>query len=361
MGITSAPASIALCGEEAQEAGEQRSKIEMQRQTTVNASMNQTGVSAKVISPSKPSTKGMVRLAGGTFLMGSDEHYPEEGPAHRVAVDSFWIDQYPVTNQQFQRFVKATDYVTLAERQPNSDDYPGAIPELLIPGSLVFQQPNLPVNLQTVSWWDYRPGANWRHPEGSGSSIKWRMDHPVVHIAYEDAEAYATWVGKSLPTEAQWEFAARGGLEGSAYTWGDTFAPQGKRMANTWYGEFPWQNLKSHPPRTAAVGSYLANGYKLYDMAGNVWEWTSDWYRDRHPENKAKACCIPANPRGGTQEESYDSEQSSIRIPRKVIKGGSFLCAPNYCMRYRPAARHPETIDTSTCHIGFRCVVTGER
>jgi formylglycine-generating enzyme required for sulfatase activity len=304
----------------------------------------------------KPPYKNMVWIPGGVFVMGSDHHYPEEAPAHRVSVDAFWMDQYAVTNKQFQRFIKETSYVTFAERQPLLEDYPGALPELLVPGSLVFQQPNHRVNLQTCSWWAYVPSANWRHPRGPGSSIKGRENFPVVHIAYEDALAYATWAGKSLPTEAQWEYAARGSLDGAVYSWGDEFAPRGNRMANTWEGEFPWQNLKSHPPEPEPVGSYPPNGYGLYDMVGNVWEWTNDWYRDHHPENKTKACCIPRNPRGGAQEESFDLN-TPFRIPRKVLKGGSFLCAANYCRRYRPAARHPETVDTSTCHIGFRCVV----
>ncbi|MGI2907582.1 formylglycine-generating enzyme family protein [Tolypothrix sp. VBCCA 56010] len=307
--------------------------------------------------PGKVPDKDMNWIPGGTFIMGSDHHYPEEAPAHLVRVDGFWMDRYAVTNKQFQRFVKATGYVTVAERPPKAEDYPGAIPELLVPGSAVFQQPNHPVNLQTCSWWIYVPGANWRHPAGPGSSIKGRENYPVVHVAYEDAVAYAAWAGKVLPTEAQWEFAARGGLEGAVYTWGNEFAPKGKRMANTWEGEFPWQNLKQRSPGAEPVGSYPANGYGLYDMIGNVWEWTTDWYRDSHPENKKKSCCIPVNPKGGTQEESFDPNMVQAQISRKVLKGGSFLCAPNYCQRYRPAARHPETIDTSTCHIGFRCVV----
>ncbi|MDF5718744.1 MAG: formylglycine-generating enzyme family protein [Rhizonema sp. NSF051] len=306
--------------------------------------------------PARPPHKGMVWIPGGTFIMGSDHHYPEESPAHCVSVDGFWVDQYAVTNKQFQRFVKETGYVTLAQRQPMLEDYPEALPELLVPGSLVFQQPNHPVDLQTCSWWAYVPGANWRHPAGPGSSIKGRENSPVVHIAYEDAQAYATWAGKSLPTEAQWEFAARGSLDSAVYTWGNEFAPKGKRMANIWEGQFPTAYLKPHPPKPEPVGSYPPNGYGLYDMAGNVWEWTTDWYRDHHPENKTKSCCIPVNPRGGTLEESFDLNIPS-RIPRKVLKGGSFLCAINYCQRYRPAARHPETVDTSTCHIGFRCVV----
>jgi sulfatase modifying factor 1 len=306
----------------------------------------------------KPPHKDMVWIPGGTFMMGSDQHYPEESPAHLVSVDGFWIDQYPVTNKQFQRFVKQTGHVTVAERPPNPDDYPEALPELLVPGSLVFQQPNHPVDLRVCSWWAYIRGANWRHPNGPGSSIKGRENYPVVHVAYEDAFAYAMWAGKSLPTEAQWEFAARGALDGAIYSWGHEFSPQGRRMANTWEGEFPWQNRKRHPPEPQPVGSYPPNGYRLYDMIGNVWEWTADWYQDHHPENQTKPCCIPANPKGGTQQQSIDPNMPS-RIPRKVLKGGSFLCAPNYCQRYRPAARHPETIDTSTCHIGFRCVVNG--
>ena len=307
-------------------------------------------------SPGRPPSKDMVWLPGGTFMMGSDHHYPEEGPAHLVRVNGFWMDRYAITNKQFQRFVKETGYVTVAERPPKPEDYLGALPERLVPGSAVFQQPNFPVNLQICSWWSYVPGANWRHPEGPRSSIRGRENYPVVHIAYEDAEAYAAWAGKSLPTEAQWEFAARGGLESAVYSWGNEFAPKGKRMANTWEGEFPWRNKKPLAG-PEPVGSYPCNGYGLYDMVGNVWEWTSDWYRERHPENKTKSCCVPVNPRGGTQEQSFDPTISQMQMPRKVLKGGSFLCAPNYCQRYRPAARHPETIDTSTCHIGFRCVV----
>lgn len=302
---------------------------------------------------------GMAFIHGGSFLMGSDHHYPEEAPAHEVRVDGFWMDIYAVTNEQFQRFVEATGYVTIAERPRNPLDYPGALPELLVPGSIVFQQPSQRVDLRNPqNWWAYIPGANWRHPQGPGSSLLGRERHPVVHIAYTDAEAYAAWSGKTLPSEAQWERAARGGLEGAEYTWGNEFAPGGRLMANTWQGEFPWQNLRADGwTGTRPGGSFAPNGYGLYDMAGNVWEWTTDWYQGSHPENAAKACCIPLNPKGGAQEQSYDPAQPEIRIPRKVLKGGSHLCAPNYCMRYRPAARIPEMIDTSTSHIGFRCVL----
>jgi formylglycine-generating enzyme len=306
-----------------------------------------------------PPDEHMVWLPGGTFLMGSDKHYPEEAPVHPVTVSGFWLDQYAVTNAQFQRFVEATGYITVAERPLNPQDYPDALPEMLVPGSLVFQKPPYQVDISDYgNWWAYTPGANWRHPEGPDSSLSGREDHPVVHVAFDDAEAYATWAGKLLPTEAQWEYAARGGIEGATYTWGDEFAPDGHMMANTWQGEFPWQNLLIDGyERTAPVGSFPPNGYHLYDMAGNVWEWTTDWYQDKHPDRATKPCCIPINPRGTAQEQSYDPDQPQITIPRKVLKGGSFLCAPNYCLRYRPAARIPEMVDTATCHIGFRCIV----
>jgi len=305
-----------------------------------------------------PPHADMVRVPGGTFLMGSEAFYLEERPVHRVTVDGFWIDRTTVTNEQFQRFVEATGYVTFAERPPKAEDYPGALPELLVPGSLVFQKPPGRVDMENIgNWWAYVPGADWRHPEGPGSSLDGRWQHPVAHVAYEDAKAYAAWMGKTLPTEAEWEFAARGGLEGATYAWGDEFAPGGQIMANTWQGEFPWQNLRTDGfEGTSAVGSFPPNGYGLYDMAGNVWQWTTDWYRPLHPADEPKACCVPINPRGGSKEESYDPVQPKIKIPRKVLKGGSHLCAPNYCLRYRPAARFPEPVDTSTCHLGFRCI-----
>jgi formylglycine-generating enzyme required for sulfatase activity len=265
------------------------------------------------------------------------------------------MDKYTVTNEQFGHFVEETGYVTLAERAPNPADYPGAKPELLVPASTVFQQPRQRVDLRNpYIWWRYVPGANWRHPEGPGSNLQNRSRHPVVHIACKDAEAYSSWAGKALPTEAEWEFAARGRLEGSEYVWGDEFTPDGRLMANTWHGEFPWQNL-SKSVGTTPVGFFPSNGYGLHDMAGNVWEWTSDWYL---PHNQLlHSCCAALNPKGGNRETSFDPRESDIRIPRKVMKGGSYLCAPNYCHRYRPAARMAQPIDTSTCHLGFRCIV----
>jgi len=300
----------------------------------------------------------MVWIEGGNFLMGSDQHYPEERPVHRVMVDGFFMDETPVTNAQFRAFVEATGHVTVAERAPDPKDYPNAMPDMLKAGSLVFDPPDHPVDLRDWSqWWTFRFRADWRRPYGPGSSIKGLDDHPVVHVAYSDAEAYVGWAGKELPTEAEWEFAARGGLDGLEFAWGEELYPGGKQMSNTWQGEFPFQNLAGDGyERTSPVRVYPPNGYGLFDMIGNVWEWTSDWWSVRHPQDAPKACCAPRNPRGGPVEESYDPSLQAVRIPQKVLKGGSHLCAPNYCRRYRPAARHAEAVDTSTSHVGFRCV-----
>lgn len=308
------------------------------------------------IAPEAAPFPGMVWVPAGEYRMGSDHHYPEEAPAHPVEVDGFWMDVAPVTNAQFRRFVEATGHVTFCEIAPNAADYPNADPAMLVPASVVFVPPPRRVDLHDhYQWWQFIPAANWRHPQGPGTSIEGRDDHPVVHVAYADIEAYARWAGKALPTEAEFEWAARGGLEGE-YAWGDELTPGGKHMANTWQGEFPWQNLAEDGfVGTSPVGAYPANGYGLHDLIGNVWEWTCDWYRPRHPAAAAKACCIPSNPRGANQDESYDPAQP-LRIPRKVMKGGSHLCAPNYCRRYRPAARMAQPVDTSTSHLGFRCV-----
>ncbi len=264
----------------------------------------------------------MVSIPGGTFRMGSDKHYPEEAPVHRVTVDSFLIDRTPVTNRQFKEFVKATGHVTFAQIPPDPRNYPGALPHMLYAGSLVFTPPSRPVDLRNWGeWWTFLRGADWRHPTGPKSSINNLDSHPVVHVSFADALAYANWAGKDLPTEAEWEFAARGGLDGAEYAWGDQFTPGGKHLANTWQGEFPQQNLND-------------DGYE---------------------------CCIPENPRGGAEAASYDPCQPNIKIARKVIKAGSHLCAPNYCRRYRPAARHAEAIDTSTSHVGFRCVIRNRK
>ena len=301
----------------------------------------------------------MVWIPGGTFLMGSDRHYAEERPAHRVAVSGFWMDRHPVTNADFARFVAATRHVTFAELPPDPADYPGAIPELLHPGSMVFRRPDKPVSLASLAnWWQFVLGADWRHPNGPGSSLTGCDQHPVVHVTYADAAAFAFWQGKEMPSEAEWEFAARGGLDGATYAWGEELMPNGRPMANTWQGRFPYENtLVDGFESTSPVGSFPPNGYGLYDMIGNVWEWTADWYRPSHLPDAAKPCCVPVNPRGGSLADSMDRTMPDIRIPRKVLKGGSHLCAPNYCQRYRPAARFPEPIDTSTTHVGFRCIV----
>jgi formylglycine-generating enzyme required for sulfatase activity len=284
----------------------------------------------------------MRRLPGGSFLMGCEDFYPEEGPIRRVELRGFSIDTHPVTVAEFRRFVKATGYVTVAERPLDASDYPDADAAALVPGSLVFQPARGPVDLRDFrNWWAYVSGATWQRPEGPASDTYTRGRHPVTQVAYEDAQAYAAWAGKALPTEAEWEYAARGGLEGAVFAWGDEFAPDGRMMANTWQGEFPWQNLMSDGyAGTSPVGTFAPNGYGLYDMTGNVWEWTCDEAQANRAE---RPCCAPSEP--------------GAQIPRRVIKGGSHLCAPNYCLRYRPAARQFEAVDTSTTHIGFRCVV----
>jgi sulfatase modifying factor 1 len=299
----------------------------------------------------------LVSIAGGEFRMGSDGHYPEEAPAHRVRVGAFAIDRFAVTNARFAAFVEATGYVTVGERPLDPAEFPGAPAENLQPGSLVFTMTPGPVDLGHLNqWWTWTPGASWRHPEGPRSTLDGLDEHPVVHVAYEDADAYATWADLSLPTEAEWELAARGGMEGATFVWGDEPESPGERLANYWHGDFPWRADPGYGA-TTPVGSYPANGYGLFDMAGNVWEWTSDWYLSQHAQDVTKPCCVPVNPRGASLEESYDQAQPQFPIPRKVIKGGSFLCADTYCMRYRPAARRPQMIDTGMSHVGFRCVV----
>jgi formylglycine-generating enzyme len=296
---------------------------------------------------------GMSPIAGGTFTMGSDDHYPEEAPTHTTTVGDFWIDRTTVTNAQFEAFVRASGYETSAERPVDPALFPGAAASLLVPSSVVFRRPDGKVDLRDhYNWWTYVPGADWRHPEGPGSSIEHRMDHPVVQVAFEDVEAYAAWCGKAIPTEAEWEFAARGGLEGKPYVWGDEFTPGGRYMANTWQGQFPTENLLLDGfEGTAPVGSFPPNGYGLFDMAGNVWEWTRDVYGSHAAASSP--CCAD------TPLRENDSNQRRPGAPpraQKVLKGGSHLCAPNYCRRYRPAARIAHDADTATCHIGFRLI-----
>jgi formylglycine-generating enzyme len=310
---------------------------------------------------------GMAWIVGGTFLMGTNdkESFPNERPAHVVQVQGFWMDVHDVTNAQFSQFVEATSYVTTAERKIDWEDLKKEVPpgtpkpddSALAAGALVFAPTSGPVPLNDLSaWWRWVPGANWRHPEGPQSSIQGRENHPVVQVSWYDAAAYAQWAGKRLPTEAEWEFAARGGLESKRYVWGDEFKPGGKYMANTWQGLFPVTNTAEDGfVGTSPVGSFPANGYGLYDMAGNVWQWCSDWYRvDTNIEAASKNVC--RDPRGPA--ESYDP--GDPYAPKRVVKGGSFLCNPSYCESYRPSARRGTPPDTGTSHTGFRCVIPGD-
>jgi formylglycine-generating enzyme required for sulfatase activity len=305
-----------------------------------------------------PERPDMIRIAGGVFRMGSDDHYPEEAPARRVQVNDFWIDARPVTNRAFGEFVRATGWKTVAEKPVDLALYPEAAPELLSPSSIVFVQPERLEGLRDGEWWRYIPGADWRHPTGPESSIEGLDDHPVVHVAWDDVEAYARWAGAELPTEAEWEFAARGGLEDAAYAWGEELEPGGRHMANVWQGPFPVTNaLQDGWARTSPVGAFPANGYGLHDMIGNVWEWTRDFWSTADPARPPSACCVAKDPRGGEADLSYDPAAAWLKIPRRVLKGGSHLCAPNYCRRYRPAARHAQAEDSSASHIGFRCII----
>jgi sulfatase modifying factor 1 len=289
-------------------------------------------------------TDDLIWIPTQTAVLGSDRHYPEEAPARPVDVDGFWMMAKPVTNSEFSEFAAATGYLTVAERPVDPAGYPDAPAENLQPGSLVFTRTTGPVDLRHLNlWWTWTPGASWRHPVGPLSSIDKRADHPVVHVAYEDAEAYAAWAGMALPSEAEWETAARGGLDQAEFTWGDETERPSQRLANYWHGDFPWRPEKGYG-RTTPVGSFPPNGYGLFDMAGSVWEWTRDWYSGTRG---SQSCCA---------EDSYDPAQPQFKIPRKVIKGGSFLCADSYCMRYRPAARRPQMVDTGMSHIGFRCI-----
>jgi sulfatase modifying factor 1 len=308
---------------------------------------------------------GMRWIPGGEFTMGTDSDmaWPDEKPSHRVHVDGFWMDETEVTNAQFHRFVEAAGYVTTAEQPPELEEVmrqsppgtPPPPPEKLVPGSLVFTPPPGPVPLDDVSrWWSWTPGADWRHPEGPGSGIEGKDDHPVVHVSWYDAVAYARWAGKRLPTEAEWEFAARGGLEGKPYVWGDAKPSETAVFANLWQGEFPHRNTAADGyARTAPVRSFRPNGYGLHDMAGNVWEWCSDWYwRDLYRQRAGQA--LIDNPTGPTP--SADPTQPFA--PLRVQKGGSFLCNDSFCSRYRPSARHGNSPDTGMSHVGFRCVQT---
>ncbi len=289
--------------------------------------------------------EGMLLIPGGTFNIGSDSHYPSEHSADDITVNSFCIDKYEVTNPQFAQFVKETGYITVAERPLSKEQFPDLPDEQRKPGSLVFQMLKEGTQIGYLSWWKWTPGTNWHHPFGPDSDIQGKDNYPVVHVSYEDVEAYTKWAGKSIPTEAQWEYAARGGLNGATYSWGEAYSA---KKANTWQGIFPFFNTKADGyTGIAPVGSFEANGYGLYDITGNVWEWTSDWYRVGH-DGKAHSF----NPKGPGEKESFDPREPGVA--KHVIKGGSYLCSPNYCSRYRPAARESQSPDTGTTHIGFR-------
>jgi formylglycine-generating enzyme required for sulfatase activity len=295
---------------------------------------------------------GMVWIPAGRFLMGSDfAAFDDARPLHKVEVSGFWMDATPVTNAQFARFVTATGYVTVAERRLNPKDFPGVPRDKLVPGSLVFSPPSHPVPLNDVSqWWSYIPGASWRHPEGPRSSVEGRANHPVVQVCWEDAAAYAKWAHKRLPTEAEWEYAARGGLRQMPYVWGREFSPHGKLMANTWQGRFPYSNArKDGYGGTSPVRTFPPNRFGLYDMAGNVWQWCSDWYRPDYYRHSPRR-----NPTG--PPSSFDPAEPGI--PKRVQRGGSFLCSSEYCSRYMPGGRGKGAVDTGASHTGFRCVLS---
>jgi formylglycine-generating enzyme len=315
-----------------------------------------TGTRQTNAAPPGPAPEGMVWIPGGEFWMGAEE-FPDAQPWHRVSVDGFWMDKTEVTNDQFAKFVKATKYVTVAEKAPRVEDFPGAPPENLVAGSVVFSPPDYPVKLNDhFQWWNYVKGADWRHPEGPKSTIKDRGNYPVVHIAYQDVLAYAKWAGKRVPTEAEFEFAQRGGLEKKAYSWGDELKAGGKFMANTFQGHFPDKNTKEDGhERAAPVASFPPNAYGLYDMAGNVWEWTSDWYRHDYYRTLAAQGPVARNPQGPA--DSFDPSEPGVK--KKVHRGGSFLCTDQYCARYIAGGRGKGEPDTGTNHVGFRLVREG--
>jgi formylglycine-generating enzyme len=320
--------------------------LESRRQSREESISSESGFDREL------ATEGMVWIPGGTYRRGFEEESDAQ-PVHEIEISGFWIDRTEVTNAQFAAFVRATGYVTVAEKPLDPKLFPGAPRELLVPGSIVFSPPAGKVDLrEPLSWWRYQPGAEWRHPEGPGSSIDGLENHPVVHVCWEDALAYARWAGKRLPTEAEWEYAARGGLEAKQYGWGDEFRPGARWQANTWQGRFPVQNSASDGyATTASVGSFPPNGFGLHDMAGNVWEWCADWYRpDAYTSAKS------SNPQG--PESSFDPDEPGV--PKRVMRGGSFMCSDEYCGRYRPGSRGKGAPDSGAGHIGFRCARSGE-
>jgi formylglycine-generating enzyme required for sulfatase activity len=340
------------------------------RQKYASFVLGSTLVAMSVLAQKQPNAAapdGMVWVPGGEFNMGTDDSqsFPNERPAHRVKMDGFWMDRHDVTNDEFKKFADATGYITTAEKKPDWEEMKKQLPSgtpkpdgsLLVPGSLVFVGTTNEVDLRDVSqWWRWTPGASWRHPGGPNTDIKGRGNYPVVQISWEDAVAYSKWAGKRLPTEAEWEYAARGGLENKRYPWGDEFTPKGKYMANVWTGKFPYLNTKEDGfEGLAPVESFPPNNYGLYDMAGNAWQWCADWYRaDVHQQLKDTGGVCSVNPPGPLG--SYDPLEPYA--PKRVLKGGSYLCNDAYCESYRPSARRGETPDTGMSHISFRCVMS---
>lgn len=326
---------------------------------------------ANTTPPPGPAPEGMVWIPGGEFSMGAADPpgldrnavgmqaTDDSRPIHRVFVDGFWMDATEVTNEQFAKFVQATGYVTVAERTPRAEDFPGARPEDLAAGSVIFSPPDRAVPLNDpLQWWSYVKAANWRHPSGPASDLKNRERHPVVHVAYDDAVAYAAWAGKRLPTEAEWEFAARGGLSGKPYVWGDDFRPEGRWMANTHQGHFPNHDAgDDHVLGVGPVAQFPANGYGLHDVAGNVWEWVSDWYRPDYYAQLAAAGGVARNPQG--PDASFDPAEPGAM--KRLHRGGSFLCTDQYCSRYMVGTRGKGEVSTGTNHLGFRCVQPAAR
>jgi formylglycine-generating enzyme required for sulfatase activity len=326
-------------------------------------------------SESPESPPGMVRIPAGQFMMGTDDpnSMPNERPAHVVKLDAFWIDEHDVTNAEFRKFVIATGYLTTAEKPIDWNEMkkqvapgtPKPPAEMLQPGSLVYTPPDHPVDLTNMgNWWTWTLGASWKHPQGPSSNLDGKDNFPVVQVSWDDASAYAKWAGKRLPTEAEWEYAARGGHEGTRYYWGNDFSPGGKYMCNTFTGDFPYRNTAADGfAGVAPVKSFPPNGYGLYDMAGNVWQWTADLYRaDAHEQSlkqsgqSGQPCCV--NPTGPT--ECFNPTEAVPNTLERVTKGGSYLCNVNYCESYRPVARRGTPPDTGTEHIGFRCVKSGQ-
>ena len=306
-------------------------------------------------SPQAAAPANMVWIEGGTFWMGCEDcGMADAMPVHRISVDGFWMDRTPVTNAEFERFVNATGYVTVAERQLDPKDFPGVPRDKLVPGSAVFHATMHRVSLDNpLRWWQYTPGASWRHPEGLGSDVRDRAEYPVVHIAFEDALAYANWVGKRLPTEAEFEFAARGGLDRNLYAWGNELTPGGRAVANTWQGQFPVKDRgEDGYTGTSPVTAFPANRFGLYDMGGNVWQWCADWYRPDYYAVLAKAGPIPKNPQG--PRDSYDPQEPGA--VKRVVRGGSYVCSAQYCARYLVGSRGKAEVNSGTSNLGFRLV-----